>query len=101
LGDRPAVVARELTKLHEEIARGSLSALAATFSETPPRGEIVILVAGPPDEAVRDEQITAALSEALGQMSLRDAARIVAGRLSVPKARVYDLGLKIRASEVP
>lgn len=101
LGDRPAVVARELTKLHEDVLRGSLSSLTAIFSQSPPKGEIVILVGAPTDEAVSDELITAALADALGQMSLRDAARIVSDRLSVPKARVYDLGLKIRSSGTP
>jgi 16S rRNA (cytidine1402-2'-O)-methyltransferase len=43
-GDRPAVVARELTKLHEEIHRGTLSELATTFAEDKPRGELVIVV---------------------------------------------------------
>jgi 16S rRNA (cytidine1402-2'-O)-methyltransferase len=101
LGDRPAVVARELTKLHEEIARGTLSSLAVAFTEAPPKGEIVILVAAPEDEAVSDERITESLAQALEHMSLRDAAKVVADRFSVPKARVYDLGLKVRSSGSP
>ena len=51
LGVRPAVVARELTKLHEEFARGTLSELAARYRERAPRGEITLLI-GPCDEAV-------------------------------------------------
>jgi 16S rRNA (cytidine1402-2'-O)-methyltransferase len=47
LGDRPAALARELTKVHEEVVRGSLSELAARAGESPLRGEMVILVAGP------------------------------------------------------
>jgi 16S rRNA (cytidine1402-2'-O)-methyltransferase len=50
LGDRPASVARELTKVHEEVLRGSLSDLAARASGTRLRGEIVVIV-GPPDES--------------------------------------------------
>jgi len=46
LGDRPAALARELTKVHEEVLRGSLSELAARAGEAPLRGEMVILVAG-------------------------------------------------------
>ena len=46
LGDRQAVVARELTKVHEEFVRGSLSELAARYGENKPKGEIVVLVAG-------------------------------------------------------
>ena len=46
LGDRRAVVARELTKVHEEFVRGTLAELAARYGETKPKGEIVVLVAG-------------------------------------------------------
>ena len=61
-GDREAVVMRELTKRHEEIIRGTLTSLAARFSSEPPRGEVVLVVAGIPhgsepadslDEAIR------------------------------------------------
>jgi 16S rRNA (cytidine1402-2'-O)-methyltransferase len=52
LGDRPAAVARELTKLYEEFRRGRLSELAAHFSATPARGEITLVI-GPPDEATK------------------------------------------------
>jgi len=50
-GDRPAVVARELTKQFEEFRRGTLESLATYYSETPPRGEVVIVVAGAPPVA--------------------------------------------------
>jgi 16S rRNA (cytidine1402-2'-O)-methyltransferase len=46
LGDRPVAVARELTKLHEEIWRGSLSAARAWFAQHPPRGEFTLVVGG-------------------------------------------------------
>jgi hypothetical protein len=53
---------------------------------------------GPPAETLAsDDVITASLSEALNHMSLRDAAKAVADRLAVPKARVYDLGLKMKS----
>lgn len=96
LAIRPAAVARELTKLHETIERGSLAELATRFAASPPKGEIVIVVGPPTTQAATDEMITAALSEALTRMSLRDAAKAVADRLSVPKARVYDLGLNTK-----
>jgi 16S rRNA (cytidine1402-2'-O)-methyltransferase len=101
LGGRSAVVARELTKLHEEVARGTLPELAAVFSQSPPKGEIVILVAPPAGEVVSDEAISVALGEALDSMSLRDAAKVVADRLTVPKTRVYDLGLRMKSSRAP
>jgi 16S rRNA (cytidine1402-2'-O)-methyltransferase len=97
LGNRPAAVARELTKLHETVARGSLGDLAKRFTTDPQKGEMVIVVGPPTSEAVTDEGIAAALTEALAHMSLRDAAKAVADRLSVPKARVYDLGLKFKS----
>lgn len=50
LGDRPACIARELTKLHEEFLRGKLSELAASLEERPAKGEITLLI-GPPDPA--------------------------------------------------
>jgi len=53
LGDRQAVVARELTKVHEEFVRGSLSELAERYGEAKPKGEIVLLVAGAFDDAER------------------------------------------------
>jgi 16S rRNA (cytidine1402-2'-O)-methyltransferase len=97
LGPRPAAIARELTKLHEDIARGPLPELATHFENTSPKGEIVILVGPPGNEAATDEAIIAALESALAHMSLRDAAKAVAERLSAPKARVYDLGLKLKS----
>lgn len=97
LGPRPAAVARELTKLHETVARGSLSELAESFAAAPPKGEIVLVIGPPSEAAATDETIVAALSEALAAMSLRDAAKAVADRFSVPKARVYDLGLKLKS----
>lgn len=96
LGARPAVVARELTKLHEEIQRGSLADLADQFAEQAARGEYVILV-GPPEEfEASDAAIQAALGDALQDMRLKDAAKAVSDALGVPRNRVYELGLKLK-----
>lgn len=95
-GARAAALARELTKLHEELRRAPLGELAAALEGQSIKGEAVILV-GPPQEAeVSDEAIAARLSEALGEMSLRDAAKAVSEMLGVAKSRVYDIGLKLR-----
>ena len=91
LGDRPAAVARELTKLFEEVARDGLVALARRYAEAgPPKGEIVIVV-GPPRDAApaAEEDIDALLKEALGRASVRDAAAEIAARLGLPKREVY------------
>lgn len=96
LGSRQAVVARELTKLHEDVERGELAELAARFGKTPVKGEIVILVAPPSATEVSDQEITSRLEHALNSASLRDAARSLADELNVPKTRIYDLGLKLK-----
>ena len=75
LGDRPAAVARELTKLHEEVRRGTLPELAESFAEGEARGEIVILVGPPGPTAITDDLVIGKLRTALQSMSLRDAAR--------------------------
>jgi 16S rRNA (cytidine1402-2'-O)-methyltransferase len=91
LGDRNAAVAREISKRFEETVAGRLSELAARYAETPPRGEIVIVV-GPPDkaEAAGEAEIDDALREALTRLSPSRAAAEVAGRLGVPKRTVYE-----------
>ena len=96
LGPRPAVLARELTKLHEEVRRAPLDRLAADLDGVTLKGEAVILVGPPQQGEVSDDDIAARLSAALAQMSLRDAAKAVADALGVPKSRVYDLGLGLR-----
>lgn len=93
LGEREAVLARELTKLHEEVLRAPLPQLAQRLAEAPVKGEVVIVIGPPQAGAVTDEEIAALLDGALRQMSLRDAAKVVAEALGVSKTRVYDLGL--------
>jgi len=90
LGDRPAAVARELTKLFEEVRRGRLSELAAHYRDAgPPKGEIVIVVGGPEETAASEEDLDARLMAALEKLSLRDAAAMVAAQTGMPKRDVY------------
>ena len=76
---RRAVVARELTKLHEEIRTGTLAQLAGYFSETPPRGELTVVLegtGGPPEEPDRSEEALEAAAELLAEgLSRREIAR--------------------------
>lgn len=97
LGARDIAVARELTKRFEEVRRGTAAELAAWATTGEVKGEIVILVGPPEAREWTDADIAAALERALPDMSLRDAARIVAEDLNVPRSRVYDLGLKLKA----
>ena len=96
LGDRPAAVIREITKLHEECVTGSLAELAARYAEAPPRGEIVIVV-GPPAEPgeVSDAALDEALGEALSRLSASRAAAEIATQLGVPKKRAYARALAL------
>ncbi|MDT8345650.1 MAG: 16S rRNA (cytidine(1402)-2'-O)-methyltransferase [Thermohalobaculum sp.] len=98
---RPAAVARELTKLHEEVWRGPLGTLATAAAEgPPPRGEIVVMV-GPPaaDAAGADaDALDAALGAALARLSVKDAAREVAARLGLPRRDVYARAVEIAAA---
>jgi 16S rRNA (cytidine1402-2'-O)-methyltransferase len=96
LGPRPAALARELTKLHEEVRRAPLDRLAADREHQGVRGDGVFR-GGPPRGAhVSDDDIIGRLIPALGDMSLRDAAKLISDILGVPKSRVYDLGIKLR-----
>ena len=76
-GDRPAVVARELTKLHETCHRGTLLSLAADPALADPKGEIVIVV-GPPlsPEPSSVEDADALLDEAMARLSPGEAASL-------------------------
>lgn len=97
-GDRPVAVARELTKLHEELWRGTLAEAADRAADVEPRGEHVLVLAGaaPPPPA-DDEAVSAALAAAREQgLSTRDAVDAVATSLGVPRRRVYDLALHER-----
>jgi 16S rRNA (cytidine1402-2'-O)-methyltransferase len=97
LGDRPAAVAREISKKFEETATGSLGELAARYADAPPKGEIVIVVGPPgPAEAAGEADIDAALREAMTRLSPSRAAAEVAEALKVPKRQVYDRALKLK-----
>lgn len=88
-GDRQAVVARELTKLHEEVRRGTLDSLCAYYSESPPRGEVVVLIAGAPP-AAPDESVLRESARSLRArgLSVRDVAAELA-RQGAPRNLAY------------
>lgn len=97
LGDREAAVAREISKRFEETVTGTLSALAERYSEAPPKGEIVVVVAPPGEaEAAGEEDVDEALREAMGRLSASRAAAEVAERLGVPRRQAYERALKLK-----
>jgi len=96
LGDRPLAVCRELTKLYEEVWRGTVAGARAHFAEVEPRGEFTLVVGGAPQERERwDEgRVQAALDELLAQgVSRPAAARRIAAASGWSRAEVYPLGL--------
>jgi 16S rRNA (cytidine1402-2'-O)-methyltransferase len=97
LGDRPAAVARELTKLYEEVRHGTLSELARHYTEAgPPKGEIVVVIGPPlPAVAASAEDLDASLKAALAHLSLRDAASEVAEALGLKRRDVYARALTL------
>jgi 16S rRNA (cytidine1402-2'-O)-methyltransferase len=95
-GDRPAAVARELTKRFEEVRRGTAGELAAHFIATAPRGEITLLL-GPP-EGDDPEDLDGKLTEALAAHSVKDAAALVAAATGLPRKLVYARALALSGS---
>jgi 16S rRNA (cytidine1402-2'-O)-methyltransferase len=104
LGDRPAVLARELTKLHEEFLRGSLSEiLAALSARDSVKGECTLLVGGAPaaPAPVRPEDLDAAILSALSQkgVSLKALSKDLAARFQVSRKQVYERALELKPDE--
>ncbi|WP_380057861.1 16S rRNA (cytidine(1402)-2'-O)-methyltransferase [Falsihalocynthiibacter sp. SS001] len=98
--ERKAAVCREITKKFEEVARGTLSELAAEFSERNVKGEIVVVVDGMGDEAVEGQSIEDALKNAMESHSIKDSATIVAQALNVPRREVYQTALAMNKDKV-
>jgi 16S rRNA (cytidine1402-2'-O)-methyltransferase len=92
-GDRRVAIARELTKLHEQVWRGTLAEAVAWVAEREPPGEIVVVLDGAPPAAPPDDAaiLDAVRSELAAGASARDAARTVATRLDVPRRRAYEI----------
>ncbi|MCL1975988.1 MAG: 16S rRNA (cytidine(1402)-2'-O)-methyltransferase [Firmicutes bacterium] len=95
--ERQAAAGRELTKLYEEMIRGSLAKLLAHFTQISPRGEFTLVVAGAPPAAQTrsfnelQEELTALISAGQGR---KDAAKVLAKKYDLPVKDIYGLGLK-------
>ncbi len=98
LGDRPAAVARELTKRHEEIFRGPVSAARAHFAAKEILGEITLVIGGAPAEAAEkwdSGRVQAEVAELVaGGLKRKDAARMVADLSGWPRRDVYRLAVE-------
>ena len=102
-GDRPISLCRELTKLHEEVVRTTLGQAVARYTQSPPKGEFVLVVAGAPEEkqALPSETDAAArVSQLIAEgISRKDAVKQTAKELGLPKNVVYDIALRDSDSE--
>ena len=98
LGAREAAIGRELTKLYEEVRRGTLATLARDYADAPaPRGEIVIVIAPPGAAAQTSEaELDAMLADALERSSLKDAVEEVAVVTGRPRREVYQRALTLK-----
>ena len=97
--DRPAAVARELTKLHEECVRAPLAALAADPRLEAPRGEIVVVVGPGREPAATEDDAEAALRQALKSAGPAEAASEVARALGLNRRDLYRRAVAIRGEE--
>jgi 16S rRNA (cytidine1402-2'-O)-methyltransferase len=97
LGDRRIALARELTKLYEEVWRGNIGLALAHFEENPPRGEFTLVIEGAKGERVTwdEERVVEALAEMLAQgVGRKEAVKAVAELAAWPKREVYKVALK-------
>ena len=107
LGDRQAVIGRELTKLHEEFRRGRFSELLEWYGQNKPRGEFTLLVEGAATssteqenpaaeaEALSDEAVLQAVNKLIASgVNKKDAIKMTASSLELPRRRVYQLVIK-------
>ena len=98
LGARPAAIARELTKLYEECRSGSADDLIAHYRQHPPRGEIVLLIGPPGEEAPADaDTVETALRAALAKMSPSQAAATVAKALGLDRKTLYAQAMTLKS----
>jgi len=97
LGDRQAAVARELTKMHEEVRRGPLRELAAHYEKAgAPRGEVTLVVAPPLAEVPDDARIDAALASALAFMPVKAASELIAALTGGSRKQIYARALELK-----
>lgn len=102
LGDRKIAICRELTKMHEEIIRGTLSEIIEHYNEKNPRGEYVLVIEGKTDEEIMEEamktwenlSIEQHILKYMGEgNSKKDSMKLVAKERGIPKSEVYKYSL--------
>lgn len=103
LGDRQVALARELTKLHEEVLRGRVSEMEAHFRETPPRGEFTLVIEGWGEVRERewgDDRMREALAQLLAEgIERKRAVRLLAKLSGHPRREIYEASLPLDQME--
>ena len=95
LGDRAVAVTRELTKLHEQVRRGTLPILAGQYAqEPPPKGEVTILIGPPAESGIDLVRLDAMLDLALPFMPVKAASELIALALNINRKAVYERALE-------
>ena len=101
MGNRPATVARELTKLYEEVVQDTLFELAERYKDDQPKGEIVLLIGGEKEE--KETSITATtkalLSRALADLSVKSAASLISDLTGINRKQLYKAALDLSKDE--
>ena len=97
--DRPISLCRELTKLHEEVVRTTLGQAVEKYTENPPKGEFVLVLAGAEEQVKTQntpEDAAARVAELIQSgLSRKDAVKQTAKELDLPKNVVYDASLSL------
>lgn len=101
LGDREIVVGRELSKVHEEFLRGTVSEVMARFADREVKGEITIVVHGCTDECqVSEESIGTEIHRLIDEgMGMKDISELLGERYHVSKRRIYQMALKLKSEK--
>ncbi|MDE7546727.1 16S rRNA (cytidine(1402)-2'-O)-methyltransferase [Acetobacter fabarum] len=95
--DRACAVARELTKRFEEVKRGTAEELATFYAQTPPRGEITVLLGPAPEVETSADDLDTTLRTLLDTHSVKDAAALAAAAAGLPRRTVYARALELAA----
>ena len=101
MGEREIVVGRELSKVHEEFLRGTVSEVVARFADREVKGEITIVVRGCTDESqVSEENIGTEIRRLIDEgMGMKDISELLGERYHVSKRQIYQLALKLKSEK--
>jgi len=99
-GDRQVALCREITKLHEECRRTTLAAALAWYTENPPKGEFVLVIAGAPEQEQTEITMDQLLAEVKARMEegerMKEAVKNVAAARGVSKNDLYNAALSLK-----